>query len=161
VTPAKRSGRTTGRMPTETHVSAGGVVYRRVNGRLEVVLVAVGPTKRWQLPKGIVEPNEEPEVAARREVREEGGVDATIVGSIETIEYWYVAAYGESSQRVRYHKFVHFFLLEYTGGDVADHDREVEDAQWFEARDAVERLAFANEKRVVERAIEMVGAPGG
>jgi 8-oxo-dGTP pyrophosphatase MutT (NUDIX family) len=145
-------------MPTETHVSAGGVTYRRIDGRIEVVLVAVGPQKRWQLPKGLVEPNEEPESAARREVREEGGVDATIVQPIETIEYWYVAAYDPSGQRVRYHKFVHFFLLAYTSGDVADHDREVEDARWFDGRDAIAHLAFANEKRVVERAIEMIGA---
>src|SRR5262249_46675961 len=51
---------------TEEQVSAGGVVARRVRGREQVALICVGPQRRWQLPKGLVEPGEAPEAAAAR-----------------------------------------------------------------------------------------------
>ena len=135
---------------TETQVSAGGVAYRRTDRGLEVALVRVPPRGRWQLPKGIVEEGEEPVAAALREVREEAGLTTAVEGELETIEYWYVAARGRT--RVRYHKFVHFYLLAVVSGDVRDHDREVDEARWMGIAEAVERLAFANERRVVELA---------
>ena len=75
---------------------------------------------------------------------------------IETIEYWYRAVrYGKP---VRYHKFVHFYLLEYRSGDVSDHDHEVEAARWVSFDKAVEMLAFESERRVVEEARKMIAA---
>ena len=46
------------KLPVREQVSAGGVVFRRYNERIEVVIVAVGPQNRWQLPKGLVESEE-------------------------------------------------------------------------------------------------------
>jgi 8-oxo-dGTP pyrophosphatase MutT (NUDIX family) len=141
-------------LPTKTQVSAGGVAFRLRGGRVEVALISVGESVRWQLPKGLVGRGESPERAALREVREETGLDAELVADIETIEYWYVS--HERAARVRFHKFVHFYLLRYTRGRTSDHDQEVNEARWFEVEEAAERLAFANEKRVVRRAREMI-----
>ena len=142
------------RPPTRTQVSAGGVAYRRTDGAIDVVLVSVGARPRWQLPKGLVEAGETPEVAAVREVREEAGIDTRLVAPLETIEYWYQAT--ERGERVRFHKFVHFFLLEYVAGAPARHDHEVHDARWVPAGEAVEMLAFANEQRLVARGLELI-----
>src|SRR5256885_16347797 len=87
------------KVPIRDQTSAGGVVYREVSGRVEVVIIAVGPNNRWQLPKGLVDKNEKPEVTAVREAREEGGVDSEGVRHIETIEYWYAGL--EHGIRVR------------------------------------------------------------
>ena len=144
------------RVVTETQVSAGGVAWRRGDGGVEVALVLVGPKRRWQLPKGIVEEDEAPLAAALREVREEAGLETTLDAELETIEYWYVATRGAA--RVRYHKFVHFFLLAWQGGDVRDHDHEVLEARWFPIAEAVERLAFPNERQVVTQAAGLLGA---
>ena len=121
----------------------------------EVALIAVESAKglRWQLPKGIVEQGETPETTAVREVREEAGIVTELVRPIERIEYWYYAT--EGGERVRYHKFVHFFLLRYVSGDVADHDREVAEARWVTLAEAKRILAFASERRIVERAETM------
>src|SRR5689334_24183371 len=80
------------RLPTVRQVSAGGVVYRRGDGAggAEVALIRVGPQQRWQLPKGIVDEGESPELTAVREVREETGINARLVAPLEVIEYWYV-----------------------------------------------------------------------
>ncbi len=62
-----------------TAYSAGLVVYRKHDGVIEVVLGRLGGPywehrEHWTIPKGIVEPGEAPEDAARREFEEETGV---------------------------------------------------------------------------------------
>jgi 8-oxo-dGTP pyrophosphatase MutT (NUDIX family) len=143
------------KIPTLDQVSAGGVAFRsnRKFGS-EVVIVSVMPQGRWQLPKGIVDSVESPEEAAVREVREEAGIEADLLDSIDTIEYWYISE--KQGQRVRYHKFVHFFLLAYRDGDVSNHDHEVAEARWVNIDEAIGMLAFKSERAVVEKAREMI-----
>lgn len=144
------------KVPVRDQVSSGGVVYRRGgNGeQLEVVIVSVGPQNRWQLPKGLVDPGEKPEATAVREAREEAGVESRLRAHIETIEYWYAGL--ERGIRVRFHKYVHFYLLEYVSGNTSDHDTEVNEARWVPIGEAGEQLAFEGERRVVERAKELL-----
>jgi len=144
------------KIPIRDQVSAGGVVYRGDPGKIEVVIVAVGGNNRWQLPKGLVDENEKPEVTAVREVREEGGVTGEVVEHIETVEYWYVGL--DKGIRVRFHKRVHFYLLRYVSGDTSDHDWEVNEARWVPIEDATSQLAFDNERRVMDRALVLIAA---
>lgn len=136
---------------TQTQISAGGaVIRRRGQDVVEVALISVGKPPRWQLPKGLVDHGETPGVAAIREVREEAGIEATIVDKIETVEYWYQS--NTAGQRIRYHKFVHFFLMDYVSGDVADHDHEVNEARWTAIDEAIGLIAFKSERGVLEKA---------
>jgi len=151
--PSKKSP--TIKVPVKEQVSAGGVVCRGDKGSVEVVIVSVGAQNRWQLPKGLVEKGENPEITAVREAREEGGVSSEVVQLIETIEYWYVGL--DNGIRVRFHKRVHFYLLRYLSGDTKDHDWEVNEARWVPINDATSQLAFDNERRVMERARELIG----
>jgi 8-oxo-dGTP diphosphatase len=142
------------KIPTETQVSAGGVVYRKKKTGIEVALIKVGPVVRWQLPKGIVDNGETPEQAAVREVREETGLIAKIELPIDKIEYWYVS--GGKTGKVRYHKFVHFYLMKYRSGKTDDHDHEVLEARWVPIADAIRMMSFKSERDLVEKAREMV-----
>jgi 8-oxo-dGTP pyrophosphatase MutT (NUDIX family) len=145
------------KLPVREQVSAGGVVFRLDNPRVDVVIVAVG-NNRWQLPKGLVEKDEKPEIAAVREAREEGGVDSEVVAHIETVEYWFAGL--DAGERVRFHKRVHFYLLRYLSGDTSDHDWEVNEARWVPIDDAAAQLSFDNERRVVEQAKQLIGDRG-
>jgi 8-oxo-dGTP pyrophosphatase MutT (NUDIX family) len=151
----KRSSPAKPKLPIRHQVSAGGVAFRRGGGVVQVALITPRGTQRWQLPKGLVDAGEAPDATARREVREETGVDGDVVAPIDTIEYWYVGA-DHDGARVRFHKAVHFFLIEFRGGDVSDHDHEVAEARWVGIDEAVQMLAFANERRVVQKARGML-----
>lgn len=135
---------------TQDQVSAGGVVYRKEANITETVLIAVGTPRRWQLPKGLLRLDEDPEATALREVQEETGIIAQLRVPLEKIEYWY---YGQShGHRVRFHKVVHFFLLEFQSGNTENHDQEVEEARWVEIEQAEAMLTFKSEQKVMNQA---------
>jgi len=70
--------------------SAGTLLYRRNGGKLEVLIVHPwGPYNRrapWSIPKGRTNPGEDVETAARRETREETGVEAGPLHSIGSVD---------------------------------------------------------------------------
>jgi 8-oxo-dGTP pyrophosphatase MutT (NUDIX family) len=138
-------------MGSRSEVSAGGVVYRREEESIEIALAA-RRTRRgdlaWGLAKGAIEPGETEEQAAVREVLEETGLEVDVESDLGDIRYFYVW------DGVRVRKRVHFFLMRMTGGDVEDHDTEMEDVRWFPLPSAVKRAAYQGEREVIERAIE-------
>jgi 8-oxo-dGTP pyrophosphatase MutT (NUDIX family) len=136
-------------MESRSEVSAGGVVYRREHDAIDLALAA-RRTRRgqlaWGLAKGAIEQGESDEQAAVREVREETGLEAEVEADLGDIRYFYVW------EGVRVRKRVHFFLMRATGGDVADHDSEMEEVRWFPLRTAIKRAAYKGEREVIERA---------
>ncbi len=141
-------------MKTERRISAGGVVFRRTDDRTEVVLIAVKDGMVWCLPKGLVEKGENIARTAHREVREETGLDGNIIKLIGNIHYFYISReYGEAG---RIFKIVYFFLMEYTGGDVSNHDNEVYDCRWFPVDEAIECAAYKDEKTILIKARDLI-----
>jgi 8-oxo-dGTP pyrophosphatase MutT (NUDIX family) len=121
----------------------------------EILLIATAGGRRWQLPKGHVEEGEAPEQTAVREVREETGVTGEVVAALPSIDYTFVE---RGMRRIRKH--VDYYLLAYVAGSEEDFDRhEVDGARWFSWNEGVARLSHANERRVAERAREMVLGP--
>ena len=139
---------------SQTQVSAGGVAFRHQPHGIEIALISVGSPVRWQLPKGSVDSGETYEITALREVREEAGINTELIELIDKIEYYY---YSKTRlRRVRFHKFVYFYLLKYLTGDVADHDQEVNEACWVEIDRAITILSFTGEKNIVRKARELI-----
>ena len=136
-------------MRTARAVSAGGVVLAETRPDAPVALVAHRSARgslQWTLPKGAREEGETVAETALREVREETGLEAELLGPLDTIDYWFVWA----PERTRYHKFVHYFLMRFASGDFSQRDHEMEDAAWFEPDEARRRMAFANERRLLD-----------
>lgn len=148
---ARRASR---RLPVERAVSAGGVVYRRRDGCIEVVLCGRTEEGIWGLPKGAPNPGESLEEAAVREVSEETGLQVVIQGKIGAIEYWF------AREGVRYHKFVHHYLMTATGGSVKEHDWEYDRVDWFPVEEASKTLSYRNEVDVVRKAIVLIEGEG-
>jgi len=138
---------------TRSERSAGGVVFRRTEDGIDIALAA-RRTRRgelaWGLPKGLIEPDEQPEEAALREVREETGLEAEIDEDLGSISYFY----QWDGEGVR--KTVRFFLMHATGGDVEHHDHEMEEVRWFPLDQAAKRSTYRSEREVVLKAVAIL-----
>jgi 8-oxo-dGTP pyrophosphatase MutT (NUDIX family) len=141
-------------LPVEQAFSAGGVVIRHGQNGPQLVLGRRrhdGRQPIWSLPKGTPDGDETPEQTAVREVHEETGLDVRILDTIGDIHYRFV----RDGRRID--KTVHYFLMEPTGGDLADHDHEFEDVRWFEVAEAESLLRFPTERDILARALPVAG----
>jgi 8-oxo-dGTP pyrophosphatase MutT (NUDIX family) len=133
-------------LPTE--VSAGGVVVD--GGQVLVIRHARG---EWIMPKGHVEPGEQPEQTALREVREETGLEARIVTPLGETCY----AYRRRGERGLRPKRVIWYLME----PLTPRDRlrlaceeGLEEAEWLGWQEARKRLSWSGDRRILKRAAE-------
>ena len=117
-----------------------------MQGRAFVAVVRVRE-QILALPKGHPDPGESSAEAARREVREEAGLETELVEKLGDIRYWY----ARDGERVM--KIVSFFLFRYRSGSVEDHDHEVEEALWIPLEEAPERLAYKGEREIADTAL--------
>jgi predicted NUDIX family NTP pyrophosphohydrolase len=74
-----------------TKQSSGTLLYRNADGHLQVLLVHPSGNynrgKPWSIPKGLPDPGEDLEAAARRETLEETGVAAGELQLLGSIQY--------------------------------------------------------------------------
>jgi 8-oxo-dGTP pyrophosphatase MutT (NUDIX family) len=139
-----------GGAPVERAVSAGGIVYRKSHRGVEIVICGRNRDGVWGLPKGTPNEGETLEETALREVSEETGLEVGILDKIGVVEYWFAA------DGVRYHKWVHHYLMECTGGDTSGHDSEYDKVEWRPVQDALRTLTFRNEANMLAKALEMI-----
>ncbi len=147
------------RRPVVAEVSAGGLVVDQAAAGGPLALVIGRRSARtgaleWVIPKGHLEEAETPQQAAEREVAEETGITAVVAKSLGVVDYWFAA------EDRRVHKTVHHFLLDPVAGALSTADREVEQVAWVPLAELPERLAYADERRLAERAWQLlIGVP--
>ncbi len=141
------------RLPKVEETSAGGVVLDLSSDPTAVALIARHDRRSrllWSLPKGHVEEGETPEQAALREVFEETGLVGRIVAPLGVIDFWFVV------EDKRIHKTVHHYVIEAVGGELSDEDIEVEAVEWIPFHQVVRKLAYGDERRLVEKVPQIV-----
>jgi 8-oxo-dGTP pyrophosphatase MutT (NUDIX family) len=142
--------------------SAGGVAVRKLSGRWMVAAIRPGGKApgTWALPKGAVDPGEDPAATAVREVTEETGVRARLDRKLGDIRYVYRQSWeGGSGERV--FKVVSFYLLRYSGGRLGEiapeFEHEVAEVRWLPLEDAPQLLAYKGERQMAAKACEVLG----
>jgi 8-oxo-dGTP diphosphatase len=122
-------------------------------GSIEVALIATSGGRRWQLPKGRLEADEEPIMAAIREVQEETGLITAYEAFLKTIEYHYIDTYSRYIPELVI-KRVDFYLLQVVGGELNNHSFEVDDVAWCSPAEALALLTFPSEQECIQVAQE-------
>jgi diadenosine hexaphosphate hydrolase (ATP-forming) len=139
-------------------VSAGGVVFRRKNGRTEILLIE-DRYSRWTLPKGKREKGETNEETALREIREETGVSGRILRPLTSVHYRYFHPdHGDVE------KEVHYYLVEATSEALHPALSEIGGARWLPPEEAwrlMQGEGYDNNLPVMEEAYRHLGLLAG
>ena len=138
-----------GQRPTRRVVSAGGVVLK--GDPPEVLVVSLRGGRVVTPPKGQVGPGERYPETAVREVREETGVEASVLAPLGRVRYYFTVHEPEGPVTVS--KEVHYFLMRHLGGTPRPQLTEVENAFFLPASEALERLSYPNEREMLKRAL--------
>ena len=119
-------------------LAAGGVVVRD-DGRIAVIHRP--RYDDWSLPKGKLDPGESFEDAARREVEEETGVRARIVGELDP------ARYVDNKGR---DKLVRWYRMELDGEPAAFAvNDEVDELRWLTPDEALALLRYDHDRALL------------
>ncbi|GBD31476.1 Putative mutator protein MutT4 [bacterium HR33] len=132
-------------------VSAGGVVFRRFPDGPRYLLI-FDSHGNWGFPKGHVEEGEDPVASARREIKEETGLDNLIMhGDLGSISWSF------RSGRTRVHKRCYLYLFESPQGEaVPEREEGIRECRWLPGEAASATLTFDNARAVLDRAREKV-----
>ena len=129
-------------------------MLRRMRGRWWIAAIEPhNTTGVVALPKGNIDRGERPEATAQREIREETGIEASLVRKLTDVKYFYVRSWGNGE---RVFKVVSFYLFAYRGGTIdriaSAMRKEVRRAFWLALDEAPERLSYKGEKEVARLA---------
>ncbi len=127
--------------------AAGGVVWRRSPGGLEIALVHRPRYDDWSLPKGKRDPDEHRLAAAVREVHEETAVHAVPQVRLPTIRY----LTGQPGVE----KVVDFWSMRADTWIERAPDDEIEEVRWVSATGAPALLSYAHDRGVVKAFLDL------
>jgi len=131
--------------------SAGGVVVRRIDGGIHILLIR-DPYQNWGLPKGHVEEGETVMAAAAREVREETGLAALRLGPEVGVIDWFFRVDGGIV-----HKFCTFHLFaSEVGTPIPELEEGITECVWLPAEEAITRVTYENAREIVREAVRMM-----
>ena len=119
--------------------AAGGVVWRRGAGGIEVAVAHRPHRGDWSLPKGKLDPGESWEEAALREVQEEIGLRCKLGRELSPTSY--------RDQKGRA-KVVRYWLMEPESGEF-EPNREVDEIRWLNPTAAADLLTYEHDKQLV------------
>lgn len=132
--------------------SAGGVVYKREGHRLKICLVSKKNGRIWALPKGRLDEGETTQQTAHREILEETGHETSVGAMIDEIHYYFFL----NENQTYYHKTVTFYVMKITQENARPRDQEADEVAWFEFPEALRKLSYLNEKKILKKAQRMV-----
>jgi 8-oxo-dGTP diphosphatase len=115
----------------------------------EVALVHRPRFDDWSLPKGKLKRHEHPLTAAVREVREETGVDAVVGARLPTVGY---DVWADDELR---EKVVDYWAMTVTGEVPWKAGREVDEVTWLPVEQALQRLSYPHDRRVLRAFAEL------
>ncbi|MFH1193805.1 MAG: NUDIX domain-containing protein [bacterium] len=137
-------------------VSAGGAVFRKNQGKIEISFIKDSHGK-WAFPKGHVEKDESIEEAALREAKEEMGCkNIKIIKKLGSVNYVFRDIYGrDGGKKELIKKEVYYYLMELKGDEkcIPQKEEGIEEIIWVSPEDAPATSEYKNNALILKKAI--------
>lgn len=133
-------------MEVKREFSAGGIVFKKELEKIFWLVIKPTGSDKWRLPKGWIEKGEKAIDTAKREVEEEAGIEAEVLGKVGIEKFFFI------QDKTRILKTVVFYLMEYCQQAETGPSWETERIDWLPFGEAKNRLAFSKEKDLLEKA---------
>lgn len=131
--------------------SAGAMIYDYADGKKEpLFLLLIKDNDEYDFAKGHIEKGESSEVAAKREIKEETGLDVEFIRGFST-----VTKYFFYRKREKIIKQVRIFLAEVHGQKVKI-SYEHKGYEWLAYNEAYEKIKFKDMRRVLTEANDYI-----
>lgn len=119
--------------------TSGGIIFRHAEktGQIEILLIQ-DAKNRWTIPKGHVEPGEEPKQTAEREINEETGLqEMTMYNWLGKVHFRYRR--GQTLVLMT----MHIYLVQGRGDtNKLNPEDWLTDIKWIPAQEAVDKIAY-------------------
>ncbi|MBU6384173.1 MAG: NUDIX domain-containing protein [Verrucomicrobia bacterium] len=138
-------------MNVQKDESFGVIPLSKTKGRWEVFLIQHNRSGYWGFPKGHAEPNETPQEAAFRELKEETNLELIALVKEEPLQEQYTFI----MDRRRVFKQVLYYIAE-VGGEVMLQKEEIHDGGWFSFPEAVARVTHQEGKTLLAQIEKML-----
>lgn len=132
--------------------SCGAIVFSNENGvRKYVIIRGTGIYKEYcGFPKGHMEPGETEVETALREVKEETGLDVTLIEGFRTEDAHFLAREGRPNDR----KTNVYFLAEYSNQQIKAQESEVSEIVLMDYEEAMRSIQYEESRRELTEAEE-------
>ena len=135
--------------------SCGAVVFTREGGTIKFVIIR-SPEGFYGYPKGHMEAGETEEQTALREIREETGLDVTLLEGFRTEDAHALVREGRPDVT----KQIVYFLAEYTGQVLRAQEGEVTEIRLMTFDEAMAAFQFESSRRILREAAEFLHTVG-
>jgi len=124
--------------------SCGGIIFYKTRQNTKILLVKNNNGRYWSFPKGHIEEGETEQETAIREIKEETGLDVTLVQGFREI--------SEYSPFGKIRKLVVFFLARDFNDNVKIQEEEIDSYIWVDLQQARKLCSYDNDLRIIEKA---------
>lgn len=130
--------------------SAGAIIYREDEKKGLLFLLLLKPNREYDIAKGHIEKGESAEVAAKREIREETGLEPEFLPYFSTsIKYFF------SSRKQRVLKRVRIFIAK-SGTEKVEISEEHIGYEWLSYQDVIRKIKFKDMRKLFEVAFDYI-----
>lgn len=132
-------------------MSAGGIVFRNKDGKIQVLLIS-DSYGNYAFPKGHVERGETVEQAALRETAEEVNLEKLkLIKKIGTTKFWFT----QDGEKI--HKTLHLFLIQSLDETAEPSPQyEIQGCEWVDIEKLAGIKTYKNLTPIMRRAMKLI-----
>ena len=140
-------------MSRPSNVQYAALPWRKVKGKMEILLITTSNARLWIVPKGWPIEGLTPSESAAQEALEEAGLEGEVATEpLGSFRHYKQAKSGETILCS-----VHVFPMEVTGQRQTWQEQHLRESRWYSVGEALARIKHPNLRRLIMKFVKASG----